>query len=635
MLDLLWLVPVLPLAGFLILVVVGARLSRPVIAIIGAGSVGLAAIVALLIGINFVSTPPPGYTYSQTLWTWMNVAGFAPGIAFELDALSLVMVLVVTFVGFLIHLYSAEFMIDEAGYSRFFAYMNLFVGAMLTLVLADNLLLLYLGWEGVGLCSYLLIGFWYQDPANGRAARKAFIVTRVGDAAMAIGLFLLFNQLGTLQIQELMQRAAAQWPVGSGLAVAAAALLLAGAVGKSAQLPLQTWLPDAMAGPTPVSALIHAATMVTAGVYLIARTHVLFTLAPSVQLVVAIIGALTLLLAGFSALTQRDIKRVLAYSTISQIGYMFLALGVGAWSAALFHFMTHAFFKALLFLGAGVVILSLHHEHDMFKMGGLRKELPVTFWTFLIGSASLAALPLVTAGFYSKDLILWEAWSSASGGPWLWAAGLVGALLTSIYTFRMVFVTFFKEPQALVKELSPLPRPGIKIRIPLVALAALSVVGGFVELPDTLGNLPLFSDFLHTALPALNSVQTGVGTELSLQIVAAVVSLGGIYLAYLLFLSQPHYVERLVSSPSGAGLQRFWFAGWGFDWLYDRLFVRPYDWLAQINKNDVIDLVFEDLARLSRSLNRILSQTETGRVRWYAMSIALGAVITIAIVVIL
>ena len=338
------------------------------------------------------------------------------------------MVLVITIVGFLIHVYSAEYMFEDEGYSRFFAYMNLFVSAMLILVLADNLVFLYLGWEGVGLCSYLLIGFWYSDPVNGRAARKAFIVTRIGDTALAIGLFLLFTNLGTLNIQELMLTASTKWSVGSETAILAAALLLGGALGKSAQLPLQVWLPDAMAGPTPVSALIHAATMVTAGVYLIARTHVLFELAPPVQNAVAVIGAATLLIAGFSAIVQNDIKRVLAYSTISQIGYMFLALGVGAWSAAMFHFMTHAFFKALLFLGAGVVILAQHGEHNIFKMGGLRKKLPSTFWTFLIGSASLSALPLVTAGFYSKDLILWQAWSSSSGSVALWAAGLAGRL---------------------------------------------------------------------------------------------------------------------------------------------------------------------------------------------------------------
>src|SRR6185312_7725261 len=345
----------------------------------------------------------------------------------------------------------------------------------------DNLLFLYLGWEGVGLCSYLLIGFWYRDSANGLAARKAFVVTRVGDTAMAIGIFVLFTNLGTLEIQPLMRQAIAHWSVGSALPLAAAALLLGGALGKSAQLPLQTWLPDAMAGPTPVSALIHAATMVTAGVYLIARMHVLYDLAPPIQTAVAVIGALTLLLAGFSALNQTDLKRILAYSTISQIGYMFLALGVGAWSAAIFHFMTHAFFKSLLFLGAGVVILELHEEHDMFKMGGLWRELPVVFWTFLIGSASLAAVPIVTAGFYSKDLILFDAWSSAAGGPWLWLAGLVGALLTSLYTFRMVFLTFFGDLQG-----RPAGHGGWRMEGPLVVLAVLAIVAGFVELPPTL-----------------------------------------------------------------------------------------------------------------------------------------------------
>jgi NADH-quinone oxidoreductase subunit L len=630
MLNLLWTIPTLPLVGFLVLVLFGRRLAHTSAAIVGIGSVGLSALAALLVGISFISSPPAGYAYTQTLWTWMQVGNLAPGIVFYLDALSLVMVLVVTFVGFLIHLYSSEFMLEEEGYARFFAYMNLFVSSMLTLLLADNLLLLYLGWEGVGLCSYLLIGFWYADPANGRAARKAFVVTRVGDTAMAIGLFLLFTSLGTLQIQPLMQRASQQWPVGSSLAITAAALLLGGAVGKSAQLPLQTWLPDAMAGPTPVSALIHAATMVTAGVYLIARTHVLFSLAPSVQLAVAVIGALTLLLAGFSALTQWDIKRILAYSTISQIGYMFLALGVGAWSAAIFHFMTHAFFKALLFLGAGVIILGLHHEHNMFKMGGLRKQLPVTFWTFLIASASLAALPLVTAGFYSKDLILWDAWSSPSGGPWLWAAGLVGALLTSLYTFRMVFITFFGEAKQEVHK-----KPGLRMQIPLIVLGILSVVGGFVELPDTLGNLPLFTNFMHTSLPALANASAGVSAELILQIIAAAVSLTGVLAAYLLFIRAPNLVSNVVRTAWGNVLHRFWFAGWGFDWVYGTFIVRPFVWLARINKNDVVDLVYQGLAWLSQALYRLLGLTQTGKVRWYAMGIAAGAVITIAIVVFL
>ncbi len=443
MISLLWLIPALPFASALVLLLFGPRFSRRATAAVGVGSIGLSALITILVAINFLSEPPAGNSYTQVLWTWIHVAGFEPHIGLYLDALSLVMVLVVTFVAFLIHIYSAEFMIADEGYSRFFAYMNLFVASMITLLLADNLLLLLLGWEGVGLCSYLLIGFWYRDSANGLAARKAFIVTRVGDTAMMLGLFLLFTQLGTLRIQDLMQRASEQWHSGSTYAVVAALLLLGGAVGKSAQLPLQVWLPDAMAGPTPTSALLHAATMVTAGVYLIARTHVLFSLAPAAQFAVALVGAATLLLAGFSALTQHDIKRVLAYSTVSQIGYMFLALGVGAWQAAMFHFVTHAFFKALLFLGAGVIINALDDEHSIFRMGGLRKELPVAFWTFLIAGCSLAGLPFITAGFFSKDLIIWQTWSAEQGHPGFWIAGMIGALLTSLYIFRVIFRVFF------------------------------------------------------------------------------------------------------------------------------------------------------------------------------------------------
>ncbi len=440
-----WLIPLLPLLSFLIIALFGRLLSKNIIALLGVGSVTLSAIITIFTGIQFLSSPPVGGAVTSTIYTWMSAGGFTADISFILDPLSLVFCFVITFVGALIHLYSVEFMKDDDGFVRFFAYMNLFVGSMLILVLADNLLLLYLGWEGVGLCSYLLIGFWYKEPENGYAARKAFLITRIGDTAMIIGLFLLFVSFGTLNIRELMQEVTLKWVSGSPLAIISAALLLGGALGKSAQIPLQTWLPDAMAGPSPVSALIHAATMVTAGVYLITRISVLFTLAPVVMAAVAIIGAVTLLVAGFSALAQTDLKRVLAYSTISQIGYMFLAMGIGAWSAAIFHFMIHAFFKALLFLAAGVVIHLLHDEHNMFKMGGLRKKMPVVYITFLIGGASLSALPLITAGFYSKDQILWFGWSSAISNHWLWLAGITGALLTSLYTFRMIFITFFGE----------------------------------------------------------------------------------------------------------------------------------------------------------------------------------------------
>jgi len=635
MLGYLWIVPALPLLGFLALTLLsGADLSRRTTALIGVGSVGLSAVMVLILTANFLLVPPPNHSYMQTYWVWIQAANFSPKIAFHLDALSLVMMLVVTFVGFLIHLYSAEFMIGEGDYGRFFSYMNLFVGMMLILVLADNLLLLYLGWEGVGLCSYLLIGFWYHDPANGRAARKAFIVTRVGDAAMAIGLFLLFDNLGTLQIQELMGRAAQQWPVGSGIAIAAAVFLLGGAVGKSAQLPLQIWLPDAMAGPTPVSALIHAATMVTAGVYLIARTHVLFSLAPVVMTIVAVIGALTLLLAGFSALTQWDIKRVLAYSTMSQIGYMFLALGVGAWSAAIFHLMTHAFFKALLFLGAGVVISRLEHEHNMFKMGGLRKELPFTFWTFLIGACSLAALPLVTAGFYSKDKILYEVWSSGAS-LWLWGAGYLGALLTALYTFRMVFLTFFGQAKERVREHSPLPSPGWRMKLPLLVLGFLSIFGGLVDIPDTLINFSPFTDLLHETLPPARITPAGISMESMLQIITGVTVLIGIYIAYYVYIQRPVLISNLTKTNLGAAIHRFWFSGWGFDRLDNELIVQPFLFLAQRDKDDVIDRFYDGLAAVLTWFYRLLSGSQTGLIRWYAFGIVIGALITITVVIFL
>ncbi|MGH9481502.1 MAG: NADH-quinone oxidoreductase subunit L, partial [Terriglobales bacterium] len=464
-LSLLWLEPVIPFASSLMLLAAGRRLGKRGAAWLGSGAIAASFVIAVLVSLAYLGAAPAGGGWTEVLWQWIAAGSFTVPVALYLDPLAVVMTLVVTFVSFLIHVYSAEFMAESEGYARFFGYMNLFVASMLTLVLANNLLLLLLGWEGVGLCSYLLIGFWYADEANGLAGRKAFIVTRVGDTAMILGLLLLFNQFGTLDIQTLMQRASTQWHVGAAVAEVAAFLLLGGAVGKSAQLPLQTWLPDAMAGPTPTSALIHAATMVTAGVYLIARVHPLFELAPRALAAVAVIGLATLLLAGFSALAQHDIKRILAYSTISQIGYMFLALGVGAWSAAIFHLVTHAFFKALLFLGAGAVIQGMHEEHDIFKMGGLRKTMPLTFWCFLIAGASLAGLPLITAGFYSKGLIIWSAWSSARGATALWVGALLGALLTALYIFRLIFVVFYGTGQH-----EPARRPGAAMAWPMVIL---------------------------------------------------------------------------------------------------------------------------------------------------------------------
>lgn len=628
MFELIWLIPLLPFAGFAVLALAGSRLSRGIVSVIGTGSVGLSAALAVVTFAGFSISPPPGNAYVLPLWRWVTVGGVSPQVSLCLDALSAVMVLAVTVVSFFILLYSSEHMAREEGFSRFFACMDLFVGSMLTLVLADNLLVLYLGWEGVGLCSYLLIGFRYEDSANVRAANKAFIVTRIGDTALAIGLILLFIQLDTLSIREILVQAPQRWSPDSGVAVWAALLILGGAVGKSAQLPLQVWLPDAMAGPTPVSALIHAATMVAAGVYLVARTHVLFTLAPSVGGLVAVVGAVTLLMAAASALAQSDVKRVLAWSTISQIGYMFLALGVGAWSAAIFHFMTHAFFKALLFLSAGVVIAALGEERDMGRMGGLRRDLPAAFWTFLIGASSLSALPLVTAGFYSKDLILFMAWTSGTGGPWLWAAGIAGSFLTGLYAFRMVFLIFFGE-----RRTAPAERPGRAVTIPLVVLAFFSLVSGFLQMPAALAPVTIFSDFLSRSLPPLRGVPVSFTTEVILFLDAMIMPVLGIAAAWWLYLRRPGLPERWAGTAAGSALRRFWHSGWGFDGLYGAVFVRPFTSFARLNRDDAVDLIYGGLAWYSAGLSSLLTRTQSGRLRRYAIGIVAGVVIALGLVI--
>lgn len=622
MIQLLWLIPTLPFLGAIILILTGSRLSWRIAACIGAGNIGIAALLTILVGYDFLASGKEPYLH--VAWNWFQAGDLSTTFSFYLDSLSMVFIFVITFVGFLIHIYSIEFMQEDEGFSRFFAYLNLFVCSMLILVLADNLVLLYLGWEGVGLCSYLLIGFWYSEERNGYAARKAFIITRVGDTAMAIGLFLLFTVFHTLNIQDILAQAPLIWTTGASMAVVIGFLLLGGAVGKSAQLPLQTWLPDAMAGPSPVSALIHAATMVTAGVYLITRMHIVYELAPLAQLWVGIIGAVTLLIAGFSALTQFDLKRVLAYSTISQIGYMFLAMGVGAWSAAIFHFMIHAFFKALLFLAAGAIIMALHHEHDMFRMGGLKNKLPVIYWTFLIGAASLAALPFITAGFYSKDQILWLAWAGEKGNLWFFLAALTGAVVTAIYTFRMVFITFFGEAKTKISHV-----PGMRITVPLMILAVLSLAGGFIELPHTLGHFTLFSDYLSPLLPAVTLKEGIETTEWTIQLITAALALGGVYFAYILYVKQPQLSDEIKSSTFE--LHQFWFRGWDFDALYNLMFVRPFVFLSRINKNDVIDQFYTGLVQITEYFNSAFVKTQNGILRWYVMSIVVGAILILTI----
>lgn len=599
-----------PLLGFVLLAFSRGRLSENISAIIGVGSMALSVLTTGCVAFDFLSQPSVGIGYSQVLWTWMQVGDFVPRIALHLDGLSLTMLCVVTGVGFLIHLFASWYMRGEEGYSRFFAYMNLFVASMLFLVLADNLLFLFLGWEGVGLCSYLLIGFYYKHSANGHAAMKAFIITRVGDVFMMIGLFILFHAFGTLDIQPMLR--ATPEHADRGALSLAALLLLGGAVGKSAQLPLQTWLADAMAGPTPVSALIHAATMVTAGVYLIARTHTLFEVSPDVLFLVGVTGATTLLLAGFSALVQTDIKRILAYSTMSQIGYMFLALGVGAWQAAVFHLMTHAFFKALLFLSAGAVIVACHHEQDIFRMGGLRKKLPLVYACFVVGGSALAALPIVTAGFYSKDEILWLAF--ASGHTAFFYIGLFGALLTSIYTFRLIFVVFHGKEKTTAHA-----GHGFAHVVPLVVLLLLSTAVGAMIHPPLAGVLP-------------ETVVTDESPKHWLEIISVAVAIAGVGIAAWLFLPAQKPLQALFDQRWAHGVRCLWKYAWGFDVLYDRIFVRPYLCLVRINSRDAIDVVVESIPALMRKGHDALSVTENGLVRWYAASVAAGAAAVLLIV---
>ncbi len=611
--NLLFLTCLFPLLGWLLLAFSRGRFSENTTAVIGVGSVGLSALTAAWIIWQFSVTPPAGGVYTQLLWQWMSVDGLTPSFTLYLDGLSLTMLGVVTGVGFLIHLFASWYMRGEEGYSRFFAYTNLFIASMLFLVLGDNLLFLYFGWEGVGLCSYLLIGFYFKHTPNGNAALKAFIVTRVGDVFMAIGLFILFFHLGTLNIQELMVLAPQKYVAGDTWLWLATLMLLGGAVGKSAQLPLQTWLADAMAGPTPVSALIHAATMVTAGVYLIARTHGLFLLTPEILELVGIVGGVTLVLAGFAALVQTDIKRILAYSTMSQIGYMFLALGVGAWDAAIFHLMTHAFFKALLFLAAGSVINACHHEQNIFKMGGLWNKLPLAYASFIVGGAALAALPLITAGFYSKDEILWEAF--ASGHQELLYAGLVGAFMTSLYTFRLIFIAFHGEQQTEAHA-----GHGVAHWLPLSVLILLSTFIGALITPPLAGVLP-------------QSVgHAGGEAKHSLEIASGAIAMAGILLAALLFLGKRRLVGAVAQSAPGRFLGAWWFAAWGFDWLYGALFVKPYLLACRLLARDPIDGSIGVVPRLARGGHNILSRSETGQLRWYTASIVGGAVLVFAAV---
>lgn len=611
---------IFPLIGFLILAFLRDKISEQAASYVGVGSMALSALCALAASVSYLNQYDPATVLQIPLWTWLQVGDFAPNFGLSFDGLALTMTGVITGVGFLIHMFASWYMKGEVGFARFFSYMNLFVASMLLLVLADNLLLLYLGWEGVGICSYLLIGFYFHERANGRAAMKAFTVTRVGDVFLAFGLFILFREFGTLNIQQIITQAPAMFQANDPTLILATTMLVGGAMGKSAQLPLHTWLADAMAGPTPVSALIHAATMVTAGVYLIARMHPLFELTPGILLYwVGGVGALTLVVAGFCALAQTDIKRILAYSTMSQIGYMFLALGVGAWQGAVFHLMTHAFFKALLFLSSGAVILAVHHEQNIFKMGGLRQKIPLVFWCFIIGGGALAAIPWVTVGFYSKEAILWETY--ATGHQVLFYMGVFGAFLTALYTFRMIWFTFFGEEKTHAHKLS-----GISYWLPLSVLLVLSTAVGALIVPPLHGVLPESVGHLMELSGEAHAKHTA-------EYIAMGAMLAGLILAGLLYvLNKGRWLTSFKQSAFGGALYHWCYHGLGFDALYDLLFVKPFMLIGGLLKSDPVDKTWNILPMLVSAGNKALAATQTGSLRGYAASFGLGMAVLLVLV---
>jgi NADH-quinone oxidoreductase subunit L len=618
-----WICLFAPLGAALAITLAGQRLSRRGAGYVATTSVAFSFVAALVSFAGLLGKSPDNRFHPSTLWSWLTAGPYDFGLRITVDPLSVFMMLVVAGVGFLIVWYSIGYMDGDDEERRYFAYMALFVFSMLLLVQGGNLLMLLAGWGLVGLSSYLLIGFWHERPAAVAAAKKAFVMNAIGDATMALSLFLLIQRTGTLDLDAAFAPSAL-----NGWAANLVALgLLGGAVAKSAQLPLQTWLPDAMEGPTPVSALIHAATMVTAGVYLIVRTHGLFEMAPRVQELAAGLGAATLLLAGLIALVQTDIKRVIAYSTMSQIGYMFLAVGLGAYANGMFHLMTHAFFKALLFMAAGILIHALAGEQDLRKMGGLRQFLPKTYWAFMVGALALAGIPPFS-GFFSKDSILAAALAHGWYGQILWVVGMVGAFLTGLYTFRMLFMAFWGEPSAFVREhFHALRRDvvGVSLAVPVGILTVLAAFGGWIQFA---GIWTPISDWLEPVAPAL--VDASSLQEAASSVIAVALGLAGIGAAWWI------YAARRAEAPASVPLlQRKFY----FDELYDALFYRPSVFLARgLLKWVEQPLVFGSVRGIAQTIRGLGTETralQTGLVRTYALAIAASlAVVTVVFVVV-
>jgi NADH-quinone oxidoreductase subunit L len=617
MTNLVWLIPVLPLAGFLLTGLFRNYLSKGLTGVIGCGTVLAAFVISVLI---FGEVRQPNFVPAiVNLFDFIQVGTLHISFSFQVDQLSVLFLLIITGVGFLIHLYSTSYMHDEAAphFARYFSYLNLFVFSMLLLVLGSNFVILFIGWEGVGLCSYLLIGYWFKNLDYDQAAIKAFVMNRIGDLGFLIAIFLMINKFGSVDFETVFSKASG---TDVGYLTAITMLLFVGATGKSAQIPLYTWLPDAMAGPTPVSALIHAATMVTAGIYMIARSHVLYDLTPVTQHVVAVIGLATALLAASIALKQNDIKKVLAYSTVSQLGYMFLGLGVGAYTGAVFHVMTHAFFKALLFLGAGSVIHAMGGEQDMRKMGGLAKSLPVTRWTMLIGCIAIAGIPPFS-GFFSKDEILSAAYSAS---PIYYIIGVFTALLTAFYMFRLYAETFMGGFRGTHDQEHHLHESPAAMTIPLVILAILAVVGGFVGIPEAIKpDSHWLGQFLEPVVGVSPKVEGGAGMEWGLMGVSVVVALVGTLWAVARFSKRPELGE---ATGFGKVLANKWYV----DEFYNAIIVRPLDLLAQFleffDKN-IVDGIVNLVGRLVQYGSRQLRLLQSGQVGGYVLLMVLGILV--------
>jgi NADH-quinone oxidoreductase subunit L len=614
-----------PALGFLFNVFLGRRMGRDIVNLVGPGVIFIPFAIAL-VGFIKLLTMPAGSLLQVTLWQWIHAGRFHADFALQMDALSGLMTLIVSGVGAFIHVYSVGYMAHDEDYARFFAYMNLFALSMLTLVLANNLPLMFVGWEGVGLCSYLLISFWYTNPQFAYNGRKAFIVNRIGDAGFLLAMFTIVSALGAHGIWSLdfVDLRANIQVLGTATATLVAVLLFIGATGKSAQIPLYIWLPDAMVGPTPVSALIHAATMVTAGVYMVARMHFLYILAPSAMELVATIGAVTAIFAASIALVQPDIKRVLAYSTISQLGYMFLGVGVGAFSAGIFHVMTHAFFKALLFLCAGSVIHALGGEQDMFKMGGLRKKLPITYATMLIATLAISAIPPFS-GFFSKDLILESAYNS--GHRALWILGIITAAMTSFYMFRLIFLTFHGESRVDPEKAHHIHESPQVMTIPLIVLAVMAVIGGWVGLPEGVlwGNK--ISQFLAPSVGEFTPIVQGgflmlTGVSLGLAILGIIVA----WYFYIQAPGMPYLLAYYVQSGYELLLNKYY-----VDDLYNTIVTRPLFWistvvLGRLFDTFMIDGIVDGAGLTVETGGQLARRVETGNVQQYAFVYVLGVV---------